>query len=119
MAAEDLKSLSDEKLQAVIDDATRILDERKTAKRHDAIEAAREVLAAAGMTFRDVAKEAVVKGMKRVQQAATEQVERFVHPQTGEVWVPGRGRRPKWVATLLEGGKQDDARPEDKDEKQH
>jgi DNA-binding protein H-NS len=117
MPADDLKSLTDEKLQAVIDDATRILTERKTARRQEAIESAREVLAAAGMTFRDVAKEAVVKGMKRVQQAATEQVERFVHPQTGEVWVPGRGRRPQWVAKLLDGGKSDDLSPESKDEK--
>ncbi len=102
MALDDLKSLDDGQLENLISDARSILEERKKAHRQEAIEAAREALAAVGLTLRDAAREpAAKKGHRPKTGAVPGKV--YTNPDNKEqTWTAGRGRPPKWVAGLVE-----------------
>lgn len=96
----DLEKLKDEELHDVIARAQALLEERKKAARQKAIEDAQAALAAVGLTFRDV------NTTRSAKKSPLPQGQKYVNPDDpSQVWVSGRGRRPKWLAALDAQGK--------------
>ncbi len=100
----DLNPLKDEELKDVIKRAEDLLEERKEARRQKAIDDAKASLAAVGLTFRDVGTQPSKRARKA--SAALPGGQRYVNPANpSQVWISGRGRRPKWLAELEAKGK--------------
>jgi DNA-binding protein H-NS len=98
----ELDGLSDEELQEISDRAGTLLLERKKEKQQAVLDSAREMLATAGLTLRDLAragKRSAPKGKPAARPGET-----LTNPKdASQTWTPGRGRPPKWVTELQRG----------------
>jgi len=107
-----LEELDDEELQAVIDRARELLKAREVARKKAAIEQARTVLAAAGLTFRDVGSKGGPKAAKERKGASPQRGQaatyrpgwRYQHPKKPNlVWLAD-DKKPSWVHKLEAAG---------------
>lgn len=104
MKLDSLEGLKDDELQQVVARANELLDARKQQKRQEAIEQARSVLAAAGLTVDDLRSSGSRKSVKNAPVYHTGA--RYQHPDHPEkVWA-GKGKKPHWLRDLeKKGGK--------------
>lgn len=102
-----LRDMSAADLEALKAQADAVLRERQEASRREALEQARAILDAAGLTFAEAAQLATEPPRKRA--AARGPVyragERYVNPANpAQSWTVGKGRPPKWLGTLATAG---------------
>lgn len=95
----DLKILTDDELREVIAGATELLKQRDTERKETALEAARELLAAAGLTMKDLATKRPAK------KQGYKSGHTYQHPDDKTVVWNGTGVRPGWVKKLEAEGK--------------
>lgn len=97
MNSPDLQPLTIEQLQHLIEDAKTLLALRIRERKAQAMAQAREILDAAGVSPRELARS---KAEKK-PALALKQGAKYANPaKPEEVWTAGKGRRPKWVADL-------------------
>jgi len=94
--------MTDDQLRELIAAAGKIIEDRKKAAKQKAIEQAKELLAAAGLSLKDLVQQGSAKGSPRKRAAQPlKQGQRYVNPaDSTQVYVVGKGRRPKWFADL-------------------
>lgn len=103
MGTRAIENLSDAELQELATRAQEMLQQRKGARRLEAVEQARAILADVGLSFQEAEK---LSGAARTKKPAaakpqSRKGQRFVNPaDPGQVWESGRGRKPKWLAAL-------------------
>src|SRR5262245_24965366 len=101
MASERLQAMTDEQLQEWVEEAQDEQERRKKAKRQKAIDDAKALLAAAGLSLKDALSSGTGKGKGKKAGQPLKQGQRYVNPANpSEVYTVGRGRRPKWFADL-------------------
>jgi DNA-binding protein H-NS len=111
MESQAIENLSDAELEALAARAQEMLKVRQGQKRQEAIEQARSILEAVGLTFRD-AEQMAERERKRnpVVKPQHRQGARFVNPANPEQsWTAGKGRKPKWLTELEAKGEAPEA----------
>lgn len=103
IAISQLEDMTDQQLHELIAAAGGLLEKRRHEEREKAIAEARARLAAVGLTFRDVSRSA--NGGAKKRPSSLRNGDRYVNPaDSGEAYVVGRGRRPKWFIDLEKSG---------------
>lgn len=97
MAIPDLQQLSIEQLEQLLEDANALLVIRVRERKTQAMAQARAILEEAGVSARELARTKVEKR----PGLALKQGSKYSNPaKPDEIWIAGKGRRPKWVAEL-------------------
>ena len=110
MTLDSLDSLKDEELQAVIERSQHLLKERDKARKDKAVEDARGILAAVGLSLKDVAG----KGRGGNAKATAYRGGRhYQHPVKKELVWNAKGQKPNWLRELeSQGGRAVEMTPE-------
>jgi DNA-binding protein H-NS len=100
--SDTLESLNDDELQAVIDRSNELLKQRDDARKAEALEKARTLLASVGLSLKDLNGKGKAKAKGPVYHGG----HTYRHPtNTALIW-KGAGKKPGWLVTLeAEGGK--------------
>lgn len=102
MKLDSLENLKDDELQAVIGRAGELLKEHDRQRKDKALADAGAILAAAGLSLRDVGR----KGKPKGKAAAYRGGHRYQHPTKNELVWNAKGQKPGWLRQLeAEGGR--------------
>jgi DNA-binding protein H-NS len=102
-----LESLDDAALQEVMRRAGELLHERERARQREAIEQARAILAAAGLSAQDMIGAARGRGAstRKATSSTGGKRARYANPaDPSQIYEAGRGRAPNWFRDLKEKG---------------
>ena len=104
--ADQLQDMTDEQLSGLIEDAQAEQQRRQKAKRQKALDEAKAILSAAGLSLRDALAGSGGSGKKKAAgKPALKQGQRYVNPaNSSQVYTTGRGRPPKWFSDLQARG---------------
>lgn len=103
LKADLLNDLNDNDLQAVIDRANELLNERDRQRKEKALEEARAILASAGLSLKDVANGRSKNGAGKV--ATYHAGKTYQHPLNKALMWGGKGQKPTWVRELEAEGR--------------
>ena len=101
MKLDTLEGFSDGELQAVISRAQELLKQHDTERKEKALSEARALLAAAGLSLKDVARKAPVA---KAKSAVYNSGRKYQHPADKTLVWPGKGKKPGWLTVLEKGG---------------
>jgi hypothetical protein len=102
MKLDSLENLKDEELQAVITRAGELLKEHDRQRKDKALADAGAILAAAGLSLKDVAR----KGRAKAKAPAYRGGHQYQHPVKKELLWNAKGQKPGWLRQLeAEGGR--------------
>jgi hypothetical protein len=102
MTLDSLDALKDEELQAVIERSQELLKERDRARKDKAVEDARGILAAAGLTLNDIGRKNHGGGKKA---PAYRGGRHYQHPAKKELVWNAKGQKPNWLRELEREGR--------------
>ena len=101
MKLDSLENLKDEELQAVITRAGELLKEHDRQRKDKALADAGAILAAAGLSLKDVAR----KGRAKTKAPSYRGGHQYQHPAKKELLWNAKGQKPGWLRQLeAEGG---------------
>ena len=103
MKLETLDTLMDEDLRAVIGRAEELLKQHDRERKAKAMEDARSILAAAGLSLRDIG--APGKATKNSKTVSYRSGTRYQHPHNKELVWNAKGQKPGWLRELEAEGK--------------
>ncbi len=103
MKLDTLDGLNDNELRLVIGRSEELLKTRDEDRKAKAMEDARAILAAAGLTFSDIAGKG--KGAKGGKTQAYRGGTRYQHPVKKELVWTAKGQKPGWLRDLEAEGK--------------
>ena len=102
MKLDSLENLKDDELQAVMARAGELLKDHDRQRKEKALADAGAILAAAGLTLKDVAH----KGKARAKVPAYRGGRQYQHPTNKALVWNARGQKPGWLRQLeAEGGR--------------
>ena len=102
MKLDSLENLKDDELQAVIGRAGELLKEHDRQRKDKALADAGAILAAAGLSLKDVGR----KGTRKASTSAYRGGHRYQHPVKKELVWNAKGQKPGWLRQLeAEGGR--------------
>jgi hypothetical protein len=97
-----LDGLSDSELQAVIDRSKELLKQRDDARKAEALEKARTLLASVGLSLKDLNG----KGKKTSKGPVYHGGHTYQHPTNKALVWQAKGKKPTWLVALeADGGK--------------
>lgn len=99
MLLDSLEKLADDELRDIAARCETLLKERDTERKENAIAKARAMLAAAGLSLRDIVRKSPVKA--RTQSRT---VNHHQHPTDKSLTWNGNGKKPAWLAELEKSG---------------
>lgn len=95
----DLNNLSETEIQALIDDAEKVLKERQSSKRKEVIAQIKELAASIGVTVE------IHDGDKKMERKGSKVAPKYRNPADASQTWTGRGLAPKWMQELLAAGR--------------
>lgn len=95
----ELENQSESELQELLNNTARILNEKREAKRKEAIAQIQQIADAAGITV-VIKEERKKKSEPFVVTEAT-----YQHPEKPELIWNGRGATPRWLKELMKSGR--------------
>ncbi len=101
MKLDSLENLKDDELQAVIGRAGELLKEHDRQRKDKALADAGAILAAAGLSLKDVGR----KGQRKAGNSAYRGGHRYQHPANPALVWNAKGKKPQWLRALEGDGK--------------
>jgi DNA-binding protein H-NS len=97
----EYSALSEFELNSVIENAQRALREKMDVRRKEVVHQIKELASSIGVSVEimDASSSQRVSTRKGAKVAA-----KYQNPYTGQTW-SGRGMKPKWLTSLMEGGR--------------
>jgi len=103
MTLDSLQTLNDEELQAVIARAGELLKQHDRERKEKALADARSILAAAGLSLKDVA--AKRKTTKERTPPVYRGGHRYQHPTKPDLAWNAKGQKPRWLRDIEASGR--------------
>jgi DNA-binding protein H-NS len=97
----DLNNLSENELQALLENAEKTLKERQANKRKEVFTQIRELAASIGVSV-DIHETDARKGERKVNKVAA----RYRNPENALQTWSGRGLAPKWMQAYIDAGRE-------------
>jgi hypothetical protein len=103
MTLDSLDALKDEELQAVVDRSQLLLKDRDRTRKDKAVEDARAILSAAGLSLKDVAAKGGRNG--NAKAPVYRGGRHYQHPAMKELVWNAKGQKPNWLRELEREGR--------------
>lgn len=95
----DLQNLSENELQAMIENAKRLLDAKQATKRKDTLQQIKELAASINVTVE------IIDSDKRRMRAGAKVPFKYAHPEDPSKRWTGRGMAPRWMQEFQAQGR--------------
>jgi DNA-binding protein H-NS len=92
-------------LQAKTEELNKLIEGARKEERKGVIAKIKAIMAEHGLTVEDLGTSSAGSATRKASSATGKKVApKYKNPATGETWT-GRGIKPKWLSSAIEGGK--------------